>query len=86
MRFVKIEGPKRSKYSKEEMSAAFDKVEDKDHWKNPILATIHEDDLEVTAQAVKFYTATSLEVVERKPDGMILVGAIGYRQGPAGDH
>ncbi len=51
-------------YSETELKEMFDNVCSKDHWKNPIRAWVKANDLELARQAVEYYTATEVEVVQ----------------------
>ena len=64
---------------------AFERVQDKDHWKGPIDATVgHSEGFteEMIKDAVMFFTATEATIID---DGMgdMHVTAPGYWQGPA---
>ena len=65
-------------YPREALSEAFDKVKNSEHWKGEISATIDEDDFGVTNSAVIFFTGSSLEVLEKLPNGRLRVWAAGY--------
>ena len=67
----------------------FDKVRNTDDWKAPIEAEVYVPFFEAVHDAVMYFTATELEIVERLPpdaDGRAYyrVKAVGYRAGPAG--
>ncbi len=70
-------------YPVEDLERAFDLVAG-GHWKDPIDAEISPEAYDLTAEAVRFYTATDLEIVGKTPEGLLRVVAIGYRNGPAG--
>ena len=54
-------------------------------WRAPINAHIKQSDYDAMNDAVIFYTATCLDIVDRDDDvGTYRVHAIGYRMGPAG--
>lgn len=65
------------RFSQFEMKCAFELIEDKKHWKNPIDATIDESDFELCDYACIFFTGGCLEVVENK-DGKLRVQSPGY--------
>ena len=69
----------------ERLERMFNRLADPADWKAPVKATIREDELWVAREAVEFYTATTLRVVERCGSRLV-VAALGYRMGPAGDH
>ena len=72
-------------FSLAEIKKAFNKVQNPSDWKAPISATIKENEREVMAEAIKFYTATEAHFRPAGP-GLLSVYAKGYRLGPAGDH
>ncbi len=45
-------------YTREQLEAAFNKVKNPNHWKNPIDAYCHRDEVELVREAVIFFTAT----------------------------
>jgi hypothetical protein len=73
-------------YTNAELTAAFDKVKNADHWKNPIDATIPVADVDITAKAIEFFTATKASLFRVGGiDGKVRmrVTAPGYYAGPA---
>lgn len=73
-------------YTKSELEAAFKKVQNADHWKNPIDATIPVADVDITAKAIEFFTATKASFFRVGGiDGKVRmrVTAPGYYAGPA---
>lgn len=80
-----IKGPGYS-FMQSELSAAFDRIANIQHWKGPIDAVIDADQLLVSQVAVQFYTATELTVTGSPEMGKLRVQSIGYAAGPAGDH
>ncbi len=70
---------------REQHQRYFEMVEDKEHWKNPIDAVIAVTDFDAIADAVDFYTATTLWIIEDLGNGTYRVAADGYYAGPAGD-
>ena len=75
------------------IKVAFEKVEDKTDWKNPIQALVPVDQLLITIIAIEHYTAAGVQVrtgtTEYSSDGnngisMFWVESVGYRMGPAG--
>ena len=73
-------------YTRSELRAAFEKVEDKSDWKNPIDATIDVAELDVTVNAIRFFTGTESNWQLIPNTSQVRIRAIGYRSGPAGDH
>ena len=73
-------------YRMEQLASAFDRVRDSRDWKAPIRAVIPSEDRPVVEQAVLWFTETvpSFESVPGEPDQLV-VRAVGYRLGPAGD-
>ena len=55
-------------YTRDELKAAFEKVQDLDHWKNPIFTRIPIKDVDVTRAAIEFYVGDS-PTVSRHPSG-----------------
>jgi hypothetical protein len=78
------------KFTQEQLEAAFKKVRNKEHWKNPVDAIIDAtEDTELINEAVIHFTATTAEFAHIRcgPNkGKIHVKADGYRLGPAGDY
>ncbi len=73
-------------YTKAELTASFNKVKNKDHWKNPIDAVIPFDDHAITEKAIEFFTATKASFFRVGGiDGKVRmrVTAPGYYAGPA---
>jgi len=72
-------------FSREELTKAFDEVKNKDNWKQPISAWVHLSNLEVTLEAIKYFTATEGRIVRTSTDECsVLIHADGYYMGPAG--
>jgi len=75
------------KFGRDELQAAFTAVADPQDWRRPIRTFIDAADLEITKEAVAFFTATTLKVAATCPGtGRLAIAADGYRAGPAGDH
>jgi hypothetical protein len=73
------------KYTREQLVQAFEKVQDKKHWKNPINSFCKEEEKEITNEAIIYFTGTEAEF--GKPiNGVVSVTALGYYLGPCGDH
>ncbi|MCW7072100.1 MAG: hypothetical protein OCU12_07240 [Methanophagales archaeon] len=83
-----VTGTQGDRYTVAELKATFDAIADPDDWRGPIAAWIYPNDFRRAADAVEFYTATTLRVMggPQPLTGCILVEADGYRRGPAGDH
>ena len=76
----------KDKYTREQLVAAFDKVKDKNHWKNPIKSYCSCADVDIVAEAIEYFTATKAEfdylgVVDG--EHKMHVRAAGYYAGPA---
>lgn len=71
-------------YTREQLGAAFDKVKNPNHWKNPIDAYCHEDEVDMVREAVDFFTATVPEFWRLGQTSVMRVTAEGYYLGPAG--
>jgi len=63
---------------------AFNAVCDPADWKEPIHAVIARKRWELTREAIVFFTATVPWVVSDLGD-LLVIHAVGYRRGPAGD-
>jgi hypothetical protein len=64
-------------YKREDLLAAFNAVQDKEHWKNPINAEVPEGmDREMLAYAIWFFTSSVCRFSKRK--GVTRVKAAGY--------
>lgn len=78
------------RYSQEQLKEAFEKVQDKKDWKNPIKAFIDKtEDMVLIQQAVIHFTGTVADFtkINQGPNkGKVLVRAEGYRMGPCGDY
>lgn len=70
----------------EALENAFDNVANVLDWKAPIRAMVAEADLEVTLEAIRFYTATEPSTCQQHFSNgtFYLVSSVGYREGPAG--
>jgi len=71
-----------------QLDAAWILIAPKDHWKDPVKATIHAEDVRACCAACEFFTGTALRVMgyAQRDEGIFLdVEAIGYAAGPCGD-
>jgi hypothetical protein len=82
-------GSLRGGYTDEELNAAFKRVQNPDHWKNPCDGIVCGRDLEVTLFAIEFFTGTTGTVTPLYTESAIYEGnrpyrvtAPGYRAGP----
>lgn len=73
------------KYTQEQLRAAFEKVQNAEHWKNPINSFCRDSEVAITAHAIRHFTGTEATFVPRG-NGWVSVSAEGYRLGPCGDH
>jgi hypothetical protein len=73
------------KFSHEQLEDAFNQVKTITHWKDPINSTCRVEDKDIISQAIRYFTGTEAEFGEPL-FGVVRVKAIGYRQGPCGDH
>lgn len=73
------------RYTREQLTEAFELVQNPKDWKARINKTIEADDntLDRIGEAVIYFTGTVPDF-ERRPDGRYRVTAIGYRNGPCG--
>jgi len=67
-------------YKISDLDKAFKKVQDKEHWKNPISAVIKREDMAILRVAIPFYTGTPAFFYHYA--GLTIVKADGYYQGP----
>jgi hypothetical protein len=79
------------KYTQEQLQAAFQLVQDKKHWKNPISYLMRPDDnFDLIVSAIQHFTATfpSVDIYSDRVSQIyyLRINSIGYRAGPAGDH
>lgn len=75
----------RQGWTRGQLKTAFEKVQNRDHWKGPInefLDDQTDEDLEMIREAVSFFTAT-VTTIKRLPSGRVHVTAKGYWNGPA---
>jgi hypothetical protein len=71
------------RYTDEQLHAAFEKVKNPTHWKDPIEAVIDDADIAIVEAAIIYFTGTVPEFFHEK--GQCYVVADGYRAGPFGD-
>tara|TARA_R100001530_G_scaffold118527_1_gene85654 strand:+ start:1114 stop:1350 length:237 start_codon:yes stop_codon:yes gene_type:complete len=73
-------------YSQEVLKSAFELVQATD-WKDPIHGSFSLEDCskELMRESIIHFTATS-PTFKTLEGGRVLVQALGYRMGPAGDH
>ena len=72
-----------TKFTHEEMARAFENVQDKENWKNPINSCVRAEDVEVTKEAIVYFTATEATLGENLGNGWYKITAPGYYMGPA---
>jgi len=72
-------------YTDEELHAAFDKVKNKRNWKERVDAVIDEKDLDVTTEAIIYFTGSMPDIVDswewprsRRAKGKVRIVASGY--------
>lgn len=72
----------------EALKTAFTAVHDPKDWKAPILCNVLGEHVALVCAAIEYYTATepTVELVMQANRISYTIRAIGYRQGPAGDH
>jgi hypothetical protein len=63
----------------------FGKIQNNEHWKNPIDAFCRAEEQYMVEKAIIFFTATT-PTFEKMNNEWVRVRAAGYRAGPAGDH
>ena len=78
-----------SGFSKNQLTAAFEKVQNQDDWKAPISAVIDISEGPIVEASIAYFTSTAADFLPIKcggKAGKYRVKSIGYRAGPAGDH
>lgn len=65
-------------YTHAELNEAFQKIQNAEHWKNPIDAWIHPNQFEVCAEACCYFTGSSLSRVQWAGEHAVRVMAPGY--------
>lgn len=68
-------------YTKPQLEEAFKRVQNKEHWKNPIDALIDEKYLDITDKAIQFFTGTAIKS-NVKEGNKLHIKADGYFLGP----
>ena len=71
-------GQASDKFTQEELTAAFTKVQSKRGWKFPISATIPASEKEITNAAIEHFAGGQAEFEESVVDGKLRVTAPGY--------
>ena len=75
----------KAKYSHNELENAFFKIRPKRDWRNPIKATIDSKDIDITREAIRYFTATEMDVQDfLDTEDRVEITSIGYRNGSAG--
>jgi hypothetical protein len=69
-----------------QLEAVFNKLCDPHDWKAPIDCTCRPEDVNLVREAVVYFTATEPAFSTIEGANVLQVRALGYRQGPAGDH
>jgi hypothetical protein len=73
-------------HTRDQLKEAFEKVQNKEHWKNPIDAYIRKDEYDITNDAIAFFTGTRINscvVEDGGPNrGKLHIKAHGYYLGP----
>jgi hypothetical protein len=67
-----------TKYSREELKAAFELVENKTNWKLPIDRTIDSKDVEVVGKAIPYFTGSIAHFTPIMGTDKVRVQASGY--------
>lgn len=71
-------------YTQKQLQTAFDAVADGAHWKNQICSEVDITEIDVTYEAIIYFTATVPHFFKAMPGGRWFVTALGYFMGPAG--
>lgn len=70
------------KFTRDELCVAFEKVQDKKHWKNPIDTYCDVSDITILTEAIPYFTGTVAEFGTPNKYGKVRVKALGYYLGP----
>ena len=73
-------------YTHTQLKETFDAVCDPQDWKAEIAVAVPGELVNVTVEAIKFFTATVPEVKLDIANMRYLITSVGYRYGPAGDN
>lgn len=74
----------RGGFTDAEIKAGFDLVKPANHWKDPIDAIIDQDQQEIVAVAIAWFTACEAAFTKADNSTKVRVTAPGYFNGPAG--
>lgn len=66
------------RFSQDELREAFDYVEDSKHWKNPFVALVPSDMIDVVRQAAIFFAGSPIEVYPTDDPDTFVVEGPGY--------
>jgi hypothetical protein len=72
-------------FNSDQLHEAFSRVQDETHWKNPIDSNCKVEEIELMRSAIRYFTGTEADFGQ-PINGVVTVRAIGYRNGPCGDH
>lgn len=70
-------------FTVDQLKTAFERVQNRDHWKGPIDCIIPSSDIIITAAAIEFYTATKADIAQVDGTKSVRITAPGYWAGPA---
>ena len=73
-------------FTQEQLDKAFETVQAKTHWKDPIRSKCKADDIPLITEAIIHFTGTVPSFGKPNKDGIVTVRAVGYRNGPCGDY
>ncbi len=62
------------------LRAVFEKIQDPDHWKNPITCKCHHSQVAIVLAAIEFFHADKAQVVGIEPiTGYVIIEGNGYQ-------
>jgi hypothetical protein len=73
-------------FTDEQLHTAFETVQAKTHWKDPIRSKCKVEDIKLITSAIIYFTGTVPSFGQPDKNGMVKVRADGYQMGPCGDH
>lgn len=65
-------------YAREQLEAAFKKVQNPKNWKLAVSGIIDEKDVALTSAAIAFFTGSAMDVTQKFKNGRVRIWAAGY--------
>ena len=69
---------KHEEYTVEQLQQAFTSVQNSEHWKNPISATINKDDQDLVHEAIIYFAGCNPQFEPIMGTELLTVKAVGY--------